>query len=241
MSTGHPLLVPLRLLPFSPPLPTQARPPNSHRPTTRGSFCNRPLRRNFLMCCRLPANEGASGVAQHQHQHHSQHAPAAPACRPHPLPLPGYPLSGGGDGKSRGGRRGGRLREEPGRRWRSAPPPGGARWEEPGRRWRSTRLAELRRWNHTARQWPLVVRLAELLLPLRTHNAGEMKAARAPTPLSTWLEGPRQYAVHCSYPGSSDLLQGSPCQRTHNRCRLARALYGLLVLVRPFILDLQLL
>jgi hypothetical protein len=55
------------------------------------------------------------------------------------------------------------------------------------------------------------------------------------------LAGGRQYAVHCSYPGSSDLLQGSPCQRTHNRCRLARALYGLLVLVRPFILDLQLL
>jgi hypothetical protein len=77
----------------------------THQPT-RGSFCNRPLRRNFFMCCRLPANKGVSGVAQHQHQHHSQHAPAAPACRPHPLPLPGHPLAGGGDRESRGGRRG---------------------------------------------------------------------------------------------------------------------------------------
>jgi hypothetical protein len=91
----------------------------THQPSTRGSVCNRPLRRNFLMCCRLPANKGASGVAQHQHQHHSQHAPAAPACRPHPLPLPGYPLAGGGGGESRGGRRGRRAQN---RSWCAALP-----------------------------------------------------------------------------------------------------------------------
>jgi hypothetical protein len=84
MSTCHPLLVPLRLLPFSSSTASTSTSP-THQPA-RGSFCNRPLRRNFLMCCRLPANRGVSGVAQHESTstrttQYSTHPPRPPAAR----------------------------------------------------------------------------------------------------------------------------------------------------------------